>query len=87
MSDVQVLGVVGAGPMGAGIAQIGLTAGLKVILFDLSSDALAKAAQDIEGRIARLVEKGQLAEGAAEDATRAADAGRQPQPISRLPMS
>ncbi len=68
MSDVQVLGVVGAGPMGAGIAQIGLTSGLRVVLFDLNADALAKAAQDIEARIARMVEKGQLDAGALEDA-------------------
>ena len=68
MSDVSVLGVVGAGPMGAGIAQIGLTAGLKVVLFDLNAEALAKAAHDIEGRIARLVEKGQLPEGAVAEA-------------------
>ena len=68
MSDMKILGVVGAGPMGAGIAQIGLTSGLKVVLLDLSQDALAKAAKDIEGRIARMVEKGQLPAGFVEDA-------------------
>ena len=40
MSDFTTLGVVGAGPMGAGIAQIGLTAGLTVTLFDVSAEAL-----------------------------------------------
>ena len=68
MSDVKVLGVVGAGPMGAGIAQIGLTAGLQVILFDLSAQALDKARRDVMARIARLAEKGQLPEGAVADA-------------------
>jgi 3-hydroxybutyryl-CoA dehydrogenase len=68
MSDGQVLGVVGAGPMGAGIAQIGLTAGLKIVLFDLNAEALARAGKDIEGRIARMVEKGQLPEGATSEA-------------------
>ena len=68
MSDMKTLGVVGAGPMGAGIAQIGLTSGMKVVLLDLSQDALAKAAKDIDGRIARMVEKGQLPAGSAEDA-------------------
>ena len=63
MHAVQVLGVVGAGPMGAGIAQVGLTSGLAVVLFDLNAEALAKAGKEIEGRIARMVEKGQLAEG------------------------
>jgi 3-hydroxybutyryl-CoA dehydrogenase len=68
MSDIKTLGVVGSGPMGTGIAQIGLTAGLNVVLFDLSAEALAAAGKDIESRIARLVEKGTLPAGAAEDA-------------------
>ena len=68
MSEFTTLGVVGAGPMGAGIAQVGLTAGLTVTLFDVSAEALTKAAAEIEARIARLVEKGQLAAGSAEDA-------------------
>lgn len=68
MQEVTTLGVVGAGPMGAGIAQIGLTSGLQVVLFDLNADALGKAAQDIDGRIARLVEKSMLPPGFAEEA-------------------
>ncbi|MEZ5735514.1 MAG: 3-hydroxyacyl-CoA dehydrogenase [Novosphingobium sp.] len=68
MSGARTLGVVGAGPMGAGIAQVGLTAGLDVILYDLSGDALDKTAGEIEKRIARMVEKGQLPQGAVEDA-------------------
>ncbi len=63
MSRLKVLGVAGAGPMGAGIAQIGLTAGLEVVLYDVNAGALAKAAEDIAARIARLEEKGQLASG------------------------
>lgn len=65
---LRTLGVVGAGPMGAGIAQIGLTSDLDVVLYDLSAQALAKAAADIHGRIARMEEKGQLAAGYAERA-------------------
>jgi 3-hydroxybutyryl-CoA dehydrogenase len=68
MTDVKTLGVIGAGPMGAGIAQTGLAAGLDVILYDLDSAALAKAGDEIIGRISRLVEKGKLPEGAAQDA-------------------
>jgi 3-hydroxybutyryl-CoA dehydrogenase len=68
MTEAKTLGVVGAGPMGAGIAQVALTGGLNVVLLDLNADALAKAAKDIEWRIARMVEKGQLAAGSEEDA-------------------
>jgi 3-hydroxybutyryl-CoA dehydrogenase len=53
--------------MGAGIAQVGLTSGLNVILYDMNAAALAKSREDILGRIARLVEKGQQPEGAVAD--------------------
>jgi 3-hydroxybutyryl-CoA dehydrogenase len=65
---IKNLGVVGAGPMGAGIAQIGLTSGLDVVLYDVSAEAMEKAAVEIHARILRLVEKGQLAAGFAEAA-------------------
>ena len=66
--DVKILGIVGAGPMGAGIAQTALASGLSVILFDLNRDALSKARDEILGRLARLIEKGQLPAGFAEEA-------------------
>ncbi len=66
--NLKTLGVAGAGPMGAGIAQIGLTAGFRVILFDVSGEASKKAAADIHLRIARMEEKGQIPEGFAEEA-------------------
>jgi 3-hydroxybutyryl-CoA dehydrogenase len=68
MREIKVLGVVGAGPMGAGIAQVGLTSGFRVVLLDLNAELLADAAKGIEGRIARMAEKGQLAENAVDDA-------------------
>ena len=58
---MQTLGVVGSGAMGAGIAQIALTAGLEVWLHDTNSAATAKAAGEIKSRLERLAEKGQLA--------------------------
>ena len=57
---LDTIGVVGAGAMGAGIAQSALTAGLKVILHDASAAALAKARSEIHSRIVRLAEKGQM---------------------------
>jgi 3-hydroxybutyryl-CoA dehydrogenase len=60
--NVKVMAVIGAGAMGSGIAQIGLTAGLRVKLFDTNLAALEKARSEMLGRIARLVEKKALAE-------------------------
>ncbi len=66
--NLETLGVAGAGPMGAGIAQIGLTAGLKVVLFDVNAEALQKSAKEIIARIARMEEKKQMESGYAEQA-------------------
>lgn len=63
--------VVGAGQMGAGIAQVGLTSGHQVTLVDLSADVVAKAKAGIEKGLGKLVEKGKLS-----DADRGAALGR-----------
>ena len=64
MSDVKTLGVVGAGPMGQGIAQIGLQSGLEVVLYDLNREALEKSAEAMFGFIEKL--EGKIAAGLAE---------------------
>ncbi|HEX8758322.1 MAG TPA: 3-hydroxyacyl-CoA dehydrogenase [Steroidobacteraceae bacterium] len=72
MSDhsqpLHTIGIVGAGAMGAGIAQSALTAGLKVILHDSSAPALARARGEIHARIARMAEKEQITAAAAVEA-------------------
>lgn len=68
MIEFKTLGVVGAGPMGAGIVQVGLTAGLNVVLFDLSAEAAEDAKRSVMGHIARMVEKGRLDEAMAATA-------------------
>ncbi|NOK03349.1 MULTISPECIES: 3-hydroxyacyl-CoA dehydrogenase family protein [Myxococcus] len=52
--------VVGAGQMGAGIAQVALVAGLRVTLADVSEAGLAKGADRIRAGLKKLVEKGKL---------------------------
>ena len=41
--EFKTVGIVGAGAMGRGIAQIAAQAGSKVLLFDTQADAVAKA--------------------------------------------
>jgi 3-hydroxybutyryl-CoA dehydrogenase len=55
--------VVGAGQMGAGIAQVALAAGVKITLVDVSAEAVAKGRARIEAGFAKLVEKGKLDDG------------------------
>jgi 3-hydroxybutyryl-CoA dehydrogenase len=54
--------VIGAGQMGAGIAQVGLTSGHQVTLVDVSAEVVAKAKAGIEKGLAKLVEKGKLSD-------------------------
>ena len=62
------LGVVGAGIMGRGIAQIAAQAGVKVLLYDTRADAAPAARDYISGMLVTLVEKGKLGAVAAERA-------------------
>ncbi|WP_053218120.1 3-hydroxybutyryl-CoA dehydrogenase [Virgibacillus senegalensis] len=52
--------VVGAGQMGAGIAQVCATAGLHVLLYDVSEASLKKGIAGIQKRLQRALEKGKL---------------------------
>lgn len=56
----MLVGVIGAGTMGAGIAQVIAQNGDDVILVDLNKDILEKAKQGHEKIFNRLVEKGNL---------------------------
>lgn len=59
-SPIKRVGIIGAGTMGAGIAQIAATAGCSVKLFDLNQEALYKAKANLEKIMTRLVEKGRV---------------------------
>ena len=54
------VGVIGAGTMGSGIAQVTAMAGHKTLLFDSNPVALKKAEDDITKALGRLTEKGKL---------------------------
>ena len=68
MTGIRSVGVVGAGLMGAGIAQATATAGFDTLLQDVEEGALKRARAGIEKSTAKLVEKGQLTAGAREAA-------------------
>ncbi|MBW2463833.1 MAG: 3-hydroxybutyryl-CoA dehydrogenase [Deltaproteobacteria bacterium] len=66
MTDIQVFGVIGAGQMGRGIAQIAAQAGCDVLLKDASLAHAEKGKARIEKGLGRLVEKGKI-DGATRD--------------------
>jgi 3-hydroxybutyryl-CoA dehydrogenase len=57
MKEIVNVGVIGAGQMGAGIAQVSAAAGFTTVLWDLSKDLTDRAVKGIDAQLARLVEK------------------------------
>ncbi len=69
MSDgIQRALVVGAGTMGAGIAEVFAKAGIDTLLFDVSEEQLATGRKRIEQSLATAVEKGKISAGDASAA-------------------
>jgi 3-hydroxybutyryl-CoA dehydrogenase len=60
MTTIQTIGVLGAGQMGAGIAQVAAQAGYAVELADATIELAQKAKSKLEATLAKLVEKGKL---------------------------
>jgi 3-hydroxybutyryl-CoA dehydrogenase len=61
MSTVSVLGVLGAGQMGAGIAHVAAESGIPVVLVDISLAAAEKGKAKIVSFMGKAVEKGKMA--------------------------
>lgn len=58
----MTIGVIGAGTMGSGIAQIASTQGCQVILFDKSTNALNQSEDKLKKILNRLIEKSRITE-------------------------
>jgi len=61
--SIQKVGVIGAGQMGSGIAQVAALAGFEVALNDVSPDRIRAGIATINGNMARLVAKNAIGEG------------------------
>ncbi len=57
---ITTLGVIGAGQMGGGIAQVAAQAGIDVRLLDVSAEQLDKAVAHMDALLGRAVEKGKI---------------------------
>ncbi|MDE2577703.1 MAG: 3-hydroxybutyryl-CoA dehydrogenase [Hyphomicrobiales bacterium] len=73
--DIRKVGVIGAGQMGKGVAQVCAAAGYDVALTDLSEDQLVKAVNDIDSGLSRMMERGGM------------DAARKAEILSRIKTS
>ncbi len=59
----MITGIIGAGAMGSGIAQVAATAGNTVYLYDTNPEALEKAMSRLKQTLTQLEAKGKLTEG------------------------
>jgi len=62
MPEIRSVGVVGAGTMGLGIAQVCGLYGFETLLFDISQEQLDRAFHAIDSNLSNNVEKGRLTE-------------------------
>ena len=68
LSSIKTIGVIGAGTMGSGIAQIAAMAGYTTKLFDINADAVKKAEQAIIKNLEKGIEKGKVSAEQKEEA-------------------
>ena len=60
MQTIEIIGVVGAGQMGRGIAQVAAFCGYKVKIFDISKDSIDFALNFIKENLNKAVLKGKI---------------------------
>ena len=60
--ELNNIGIIGAGAMGSGIAQVSAAAGYSVVLQDIYAEALDKAKASIEKSLGKLVSKERMTE-------------------------
>ncbi|MBL7665266.1 MAG: 3-hydroxybutyryl-CoA dehydrogenase [Bacteriovoracaceae bacterium] len=68
MSDIKSIGVIGAGQMGRGIAQVAIQAGFGVILYDIAEESITKGADFIKNQLNKGVEKSKWSDADAKNA-------------------
>jgi 3-hydroxybutyryl-CoA dehydrogenase len=68
LQDIDTVGVVGAGTMGSGIAQVAATAGYDVVMRDIEQSLLDEGFDRIDDSLSRFVEKEQLSRAEADAA-------------------
>ena len=61
--EIKTIGVIGAGQMGSGIAQVAAYSGFRVVMSDIADSFVQKGLSTISKNLARLAEKGKIPPG------------------------
>jgi 3-hydroxybutyryl-CoA dehydrogenase len=67
LDEIKVIGVIGGGTMGNGIAHVCALSGYKVILVDTSTELLERATKTVTGNLDRMVKKEKITEQVKND--------------------
>lgn len=65
--EIKTIGVVGAGQMGNGIAQVAAQSGLRVVMSDIADTFIQKGLKTISKNLDRMVEKGKISSEKKDD--------------------
>jgi len=65
---MNTVGIIGAGQMGAGIAQVAASSGMRVLLSDVSRELAEQGKRYVAKQLRRLVEKGRMEESSCDTA-------------------
>ncbi len=65
--DIKTIGVVGAGQMGSGIAQVAATSGFQVVINDVKQDLLDRGLNTIRNNLDRMVQKERITQKQKEE--------------------
>ena len=68
LDEIETVGVVGAGNMGSGIAQVAATSGFDVVMRDIEQDYVDAGLETIDGSLDRLVSSEKLTNDEADQA-------------------
>jgi 3-hydroxybutyryl-CoA dehydrogenase len=60
MAEILKIGVIGAGQMGVGIAQVCALAGLDIVLNDVSDDRIKAGLANVDANMGKLIERNQI---------------------------
>jgi len=62
MMNIKKIGIIGAGTMGTGIAQLAASSGFEVILGDVTQDYLQRSLKVMDKSLSKLIDKGKVEE-------------------------
>src|ERR1700752_1710146 len=70
LNSNSVIGIVGSGAMGSGIAQVAAMAGHKVFVYDSNSTSLQKDKQNLTATLLKLVEKQKITQQKSDEVSK-----------------